>query len=337
MCASVIVLILFATIQCVRNTTDTTFRFVVANDRLFAIQGGSSYGTEAAVYTTDDGGRTWREFDAPAKTLTLGGNGNVLLSLTSRNEVWRLSSDNSEWERLASLPGTHHYSILVDNSGDFLIGGINELTWHDQSGELLRKFAVNRPRDEHILFGDATFVDDAQDRVLVQANPFSVYLLTIASGEMELWTSELSPVLSEYSGTDRVQRFGKGYLVAGYDGVYVADGLNKPSQKIHEFRRVGNLNDEFCRDIASGSEADQWLLATNEGIRLFRGTQLVRTVFSDSNGDLPNQDDHDLILQVVPFDGAYFVSFARLKNRAIGVRLSGDVERWEAMRLPTTE
>src|SRR3954471_913401 len=136
---------------------DHSYRFQVANRRLYAIETGSSYGAEGPVYTTDYVGNTWRQIEFPANTYLLSGNGTDLFALTSDGTVWRGSQEGKPWTSVISLDGKYHYSILADNGGGFLVGGLNELTWHDKDGKLLRRFTFDPGSKGDVLFASAHF------------------------------------------------------------------------------------------------------------------------------------------------------------------------------------
>lgn len=316
----------------VRAPKSVSYHFEVANDQLFAIETGGFYGAESAVYATDDDGDTWRRVEAPSKTLSLGGNGVALLALTSTHQVWRQSADASKWDFVTSLPGTHHYSILVGRSGNFLVSGIDELTWHAKNGELLRRFTA--AASERRLFGKAMFLNDEETHVVIEANPFAVYRLDLHDESLVEWADELPAPPTDVGGPGRIRRHGPGFLFSGYDGIYAWAGAKEPWRLLFKFPRAGAIDDEFCRDLVSLDNAEQgWLLATNQGIRLLRNDQVIRNVFSDTTKNPTASDDHDLILQVVPFRKNYFVSFARLKNKAMGVRLDENLAAWKTLRL----
>ena len=318
----------------------SSFTFTVANDRLFAIRSKGFYGSESGVWTTDDLGETWRVFNCPKLTRSLSGNGDVLLALTSSHEVWRREGAG-EWKRLKTLLGSHHYEILCDQLGRFVVSGINSLSWHAPNGEQLRVIHSHGLDSDDVLFGKSWFADDSQTRLLVQKDPYTIAFVDLESGALTTWSDGLSSAPSNVSGPGRLCRSGENFLLGHYDGVFRSSGLLEPWHLLSdEFRHTEDfLNDEFCRDLAWYDERkDQWLIATDFGIKLMENAISIKDVFADevlvdAKRNHVAADEHDLILQIVPFHDAYFVSFARLRNGAIGVRIPKDLGNWKTMRL----
>ena len=331
--AAILVIVLIVITRAFRSPSDTLFRFQVANNELFAIESGDAYGTEVAVFTTSDEGESWQRMEAPAKTRCLAGNGADLLALTSTHQVWRRTAKGEPWAFVTSLPGTHHYSLAVRRDGRFLVSGVNEVTYHDPDGKLLQRFTPEQIQPGHILFSDFLFLDDSQERVLTEASPFGIHLLYIAGGSLRRWENEMPLAPDGDSGLVRIRRRGEGYIVSSFDGVYATNAEADPLRQIYEFRRGERLDDEFCRDLVACDDDHHWLLASDSGIRLFEDDRQVRSVFSDRTVDPPDSDEHDLILQIVPYGNYYYVSFCRLKDKVIGVRLRRDLSDWEPMRL----
>jgi hypothetical protein len=151
---------------------------------------------------------------------------------------------------------------------------------------------------------------------------------------MTPWTDGLRPTRIGHSGSGKIRPYGKGFLLDHTDGVFDAPAFRQPWRILTtEFQLTDALDSELCRDLVSYDPASQrWLLASNSGIHLIEGSRVVRTVFTDSATHHENGDDHDLILQIVPFREYFFVSFARLKNNAIGVRLEHDLAHWKTIR-----
>jgi hypothetical protein len=316
------------------SINDHYYRFVAANDRLFAIEMGSGYGTEVAVYVTDDVGDTWRRTDFPAKTLSIAGNGVELFALTSDGMVWCQSQDERPWTLVTSLDGDHQYSLLADKQGRFLVSGINRLTWHAEDGEVLREFEVDRINGVNVLFGDAQFISKDEQRVVVEANPDSVFVVELQEGTLSAWSDGLPEVPTNVGGIGHVRPFGSRFLLGRGDGVFQAASLGEPWRLLtSEFRITDALDTELCRDLIVYDPQDQqWLIATNAGIHLMEGKRILRTVFRDTTTNHATADDHGLIMQIVPFRGYFFVSFVRLKNNAMGVRLNHSLDDWQTMR-----
>jgi hypothetical protein len=316
-------------VGCGKREPALTYRFVVANDRLFAIEQGSSYGTEQAVYTTDDLGDDWTAIDAPHRTCALAGNGRDIFALTSRGGIWCRRFEANSWTEIK--PGTgrseYLYSIAADSSGRIATTGPDAVTLYDNGGTVLHRFSSDVASD---LFVNAFFCGDKDEYLVVESNPFSVFVVDLQAENMQRWNDgfESAPPTG-LSGPCRVRPHGDQFLASRHDGVYVASGLLQPWQKLsEEIRHDDYLGGGFCRDLVSHeASTDAWLVAKDSGIHVMKGSSQEETLFDDS------EDDHDLILSITPFRKHYFVSFARLRNGCVGARISRDLSSWQALYL----
>ncbi len=84
------------------------YRFVVANDKLFAVRHGGSYGTETGALSTADDGDSWTEIDVPHKTISLGGHDGRLIALTSNAELFTQEENGTNWKRFWSSSGQRY-------------------------------------------------------------------------------------------------------------------------------------------------------------------------------------------------------------------------------------
>ena len=307
-----------------------SYRFEIANNQLFAIESsGGGYGTESGVLTTVDAGDSWKRFSESAHTFAISGNGSELLALTTNSQVWRQTKLDASWSLVATLPDRYNYSLLVDRAGRFLVGGNDVAVWYAQDGTVLHRFTASPAQ-----FGPAYFVGDDQQQVLIEANAYSVFVLDLATGNISPWSKGLQPTPANHRGPGNLRPFGNRYLLSRMDGVFEADGLSNEWRLItDQFAITEALDTELCRDlIEHDPKSKQWLVASNAGVHLMEGDKLVRTVLPDSATAPPASDDTDLILQIVPFQDYYFISFARLKNGEVGVRLNRDLTKWKTMR-----
>ena len=305
------------------------YRFVVANDRLFAIEQGTSYGTERAVYATDDLGEHWTAIDAPRKTCALAGNGTGIFALTSRGGIWRKGLNSNSWGQIKPETGRSEYlySIAVDSGERIATTGKDAVTLYDTGGTVLHRFSSDTPTD---LFVNAFFCGEGDEFLVVEANPFKIFVVDLQAGQMRRWNEGLeSGPPTGLSGSCRVRPHGDRFLASRYDGIYLAAGLLEPWQKLSgEIRHDDYLGGNFCRDLVShDAQADAWLVAKNTGIHLMTASTEGETVFADA------EDDHDLILAMAPFQQHYFVSFARLRDGCVGVRISEDLSNWQPLYL----
>jgi hypothetical protein len=309
---------------------DVSYRFVVAGDQLFAIENGGSYGTEQRLLTTDDLGATWREFDAPKYTVDVDGRDGDLVALTSRDEIWRKGKNDASWQRIRSSPGGREYSydILLASTGEIIVTTKDAVTVYDSAGRSQRRYASP---SADLLFTSARFAADDEQHVLVEASPSAVYVIDRAAQDMTLWPRDLEPLPENYSSICRIRRYGAGFLLSHPRGIYTAAGLLQPWKLLTDeisFTPETAFDGKFCRDLAAHDSAqDEWLVAADAGVQLMRGADKVKFVYEDRPGD------HNLILQMTPYRGQYFVSFARLANGCIGIRIDADLEKWQPLRL----
>jgi hypothetical protein len=318
-----------ASVGCGQQEPPAMYRFAVANDRLFAIEQGTSYGTERAVYATDDLGDRWTVVDAPRKTCALAGNGTGLFARTSLGGIWRKGLNSNSWTRVKPETGRSEYlySIAVDSRNRIATAGKDLVTLYNTDGAVLHGFNSDSPTD---LFVNALFSGEDDEFLIVEANPFKIFVVDLRAGQMQRWDEgfESAPPVG-LSGACRIRLHGDRFLASRHDGIYFAAGLLEPWQKLSsEIRHDDYLGGNFCRDLVShDAETDAWLVAKNSGIHLMKATTQGETVFADV------EDDHDLILAITPFRQYYFVSFARLSNDCVGVRISEDLSRWQSLYL----
>lgn len=313
-----------ACVGCGQVHGPSTYRFVVANDRLFAIEEEPSYGTERQCFVTDDLGDHWNLFAAPDKTRALTGNGSDLFALTSRGGIWcrRLGSDSWSQIKLDSRRDEYTYSIAADSTGKLVTAGAHAVTLYQDDGTLLHRYGSDSSTP---LFFNAFFAGPNEEYVVVEANPYSALVIDLQTQEMIPWKAGFDPKIpAGLTGLCHVRTHGEQFLASRHDGIYLASGVLEPWHKLsNEIRHEGYLGGNFCRDLIShDAHTDQWLVARNSGVHLMQGASEHLTVLTDAHDD---HDDHDLILAIVPFRQYYFVSFSRLKNGCIGLRIPRDL------------
>jgi hypothetical protein len=314
----------------------TTWRFVVANDRLYAIGSGSSYGTEGPIYTTDDFGDSWSRLDAPKATRDLAGDGRVLYALTSTCEVWSRAPGDKAWSHLRRGSGNGYlYSILVGKAGIICLTGIEEILLLDSRGKLIERLATpGRPPADLLsktLFGRAFFADADEKQIVVEANPFTVFVVDLPNRTLVRWTDGMgSKSEGGVCGPCRVEHHGSGFLMNSHDGIYIAEGLLKPWRKVlsmggdYESLLRGN----FCRAFSSlDASTDRWLMADGAGIYAMQGSRQERKVWAEEEGDC------HLVLDIQPFQGRYYVSFARLTGDTIGTVVPTNLSNVQTLHL----
>ncbi|WP_146115788.1 MULTISPECIES: hypothetical protein [Pirellulaceae] len=304
------------------KSAPNSYRFVVANDELYAVRHGGSYGTESGVLTTADKGDTWTEMDAPHRTISLAGRDSQLVALTSKAELFTRDANGTSWTRLWSDPSLRHtYDLSCALSGDIYLATPDGIVEVSRDGSTSRKHAS----PNGAMCVRSFFADD--HHLVVSCNPFQVAVLDTNTKEFIGWNEGFLKLRDDgMYGPAKVKMHGTRFLASRSDGVYVADGLLQPWQLLNDEIRHEGLSGEFCRDLETFDSHEKWLVATGSGIHLMQGGTKQETVFEDVD------DDHNLILEVTPFRSQYFVSFARLKN-AIGVRLAEDASEWTTLRL----
>jgi hypothetical protein len=312
---------------CNSQPAPVTWRFVTANDRLFAIEEGNGYGTERSVHTSDDLGESWRPFDAPARTHSLAGDGHELFALTSTGEIWRRGDDRQPWTVIKRGARREYlYGILASSAGKLIVTEMDAVTIYDRDGTVLHRFASPNNSAgplERERFVDSQLADADERHVIVEANPYALYVIDLDEAKLVPWAEGLDARPPQgLHGPCRVCRHGDRYLLRSHDGIHVADGLLQPWRPLVQpsggFMTAGPYRSLLSFD----ADRDQWLLADNRGIQLMRGGQEVKTVFAD------RPDPHDLIQQITPYRDEFFVSFYRLKDGCVGVRLAGDLSDW---------
>ncbi|MCA9100625.1 MAG: hypothetical protein KDA63_05735 [Planctomycetales bacterium] len=307
-----------------------TYRFVVASDHLYAIEEGTFYGSEQAVYATNDLAEHWNKIGAPHKTCALAGNESSIFALTSLGGVSRTRVGSDSWTQIKPGKGQSEYlyHICADSTGRIATIGAEVITVYDEDGTVAQTFHSDTSSG---LFVSAFFSGHDERFLIVEANPFSVFVVDLKTNKIKSWEDGFeSPPPPELRGPSRVRPHGDRFLASLHDGIYVSSGMFKPWQKLSgDFKHEDSvLGGSFCRDLVShNAEADEWLIATNSGIQLMKESSQVRTVFVDK------RDDHELILGVTPFEDCYFVSFARLRNGCIGVRIAKDLSSSQALYL----
>lgn len=321
-----------------------TFRFASENDRLFAIEAGDSYGTERGAIVSDDAGTTWNRFEVPNRTIDLAGNGKTLFAVTSEGGIWKQSSDDKKWIQLDKGPSRYLFDALAARDGRLVVTRFDNVTIYSADGRPAHRFGMPNAADAgaetNRFFVRSHFADENQRFVIVEGNPFLVFVIDLESNEMTPWTNGLSVPPEGEAGPASVRRHGDRFLVRQFDGIYAADGLHEPWRPLVMAGSDLDLTlASFCRDLITyDAAADQWLFADDAGVHLMQGDKRLRTVFEDITA--PNDyegvsDDHDLITGLTSYGSDYYISFARLKNGCIGVKLKGDLSSWEALKLTT--
>ncbi len=298
-----------------------TYRFIVANDQLFAISGGSSYGTEVNLLTTNDGGKTWQDYPAPEKTFALCGDGTKLYALTSNAEVWLKTSDNAPWKQIWSSSFERWtYDIDLAPNGDLYLTSNDKVIVLSSEGKLLREI----PSNEDGMFVSSFFADDRY--LVIEGNPYKAAVIDTETNELISWNEGFAARPDDgLRGPCRIRRHGERFLASRADGIYISEGVLEPWKMLTSEIRHQGFNPEFCRDLISFNAAeDQWLIATGSGIHLMHGAEKRETVFKDVD------DAHNLILEITEFDSDLFVSFARLKD-CMGIRLEKDLKQWQTL------
>jgi hypothetical protein len=306
-------------------------RFLVDDGRLYALLDGDTY-------TTDDAGRTWIDATAPKATYDLTSNGQETFAITMTGEIWSKRGRDGMWTVLKRSGSTgfgqrqHLYSLVAAKDRTLCVLAEDGIRLLDRTGHELERLpgrqGSSSPLDRE-LYWRVRFAGPDQREAIVEASPFAVYVLGVSQRTLTRWTDGMSerrpPGLW---GPCRVVRHGDGFLADNHDGVYVADGLLKPWRALWKpLVDDDGLGTADCRALCTfDSSNDQWLMADTSGIHLMHRAQKLRTVFVDK------MDEHDLILDITPFEGRYFVSFARLKEGVLGIVLSGDLSHWETIR-----
>ncbi len=314
----------------------TTWRFLVANDRLYAIGSGSSYGTEGPIYTTDDFGHTWTRLEAPKATCDLAGDGRVLYALTSTGDLWTKAPSDKAWSRLRRSSGNGYlYSVLVSRAGTICLAGSEEIVLLDSRGNLIERFPAPRGSSadplSRTLFVRAFFATSDEEHIVIEANPFAVFVLDLTNRTLAGWTEEMNSEREDgLHGACRVAHHGNRFLMSSHDGIYVAEGLLKPWRKLLSMGGAYEelLRGNFCRAFSSiDASTDRWLMADGTGIYVMQGQKQGRRVWAEEEGDC------HLVLDIIQYRGRYFVSFARLASDAIGIVLQADLSGVQTLRL----
>jgi hypothetical protein len=311
-----------------RNTSVSTWRFLVTDDGLYALGEGTSYGTEGPIYTTNDNGQTWSPFYAPVATRELAGNGNLLYALTSKSELWSRRAADKEWSLIRrDSPYAFLYGVILGRKGTTCITGAGEIIFLDQQGKMLEHFQA----PSRSVFARSSFATPDEQQIIVEASPFTVFVFDIAHRKLMPWTEGLNPNLPDnLFGACKVAQHGNKYLLNYYDGIYVADGFSKPWRRLSKRVTQEDLfRGNFCRTLCSfDASTDRWLMADEAGIYLMQGQNQERRVWSQQG------DECALIADIVPYAGRYYVSFIRLKPNVLGIALSGDLSDIEVLRFP---
>lgn len=310
------------------------YRFIAANDQLFAIEYAHAYGTEQGLYVTHDLGSTWHIVESPKKVCALAGNGEQLVVATSTGEVWHKKTGDMVWTKSwqSSAANPYYYSVLLSKSGDTFVVGKDAVLWINATGKLVHEF----PKPSHLsdagdLFVNASFANEEEQQLIVETNTYTVYILDLDSRNLSPWTDVEGSVLSGLNGPGRVRPMGSQFLLSHPSGIHISSGLLEPWKMLNATIRQDNTIDgNFCRDLFGHSGAsEQWIVATNSGINLMEGANEVRTIYTDKPGE------HHLIREFTQHEGYYFVSFARLASGFMGIRLSPDLLTWQPIRMET--
>lgn len=320
----------------------TSSRFLVADGRLYARLSGGAYGTKGPLYATDDAGRTWIDAKAPKATYDLASNGEECVALTTAGEIWSKPARDGMWTLLKRSGSTEFgrpdylYGVVVAKDGTLCVLEGEGIRLLDRTGHELKRFPARQgsssPLDRE-LYSRVWCSGPDEREAIVEASPFAVYVVDLPKRTLTRWTDGLSDRRPEgLYGPCRVVRHGDGFLAVNHDGVYIADGLLKPWRELWKpLVDDDDLGTAYCRALCTfDSSNDKWLLADDSGIHLMHRAKKLRTVFMDK------VDEHDLILDIIPFEGRYFVSFARLKEGVLGIVLSGDLSHWETITIGET-
>ena len=316
------------------------YRFFATDGRIYALENGGGYGNEGPLYASDDVGQTWTKANTPDATCDLTGNGRESFALTSKGEIWNRVGNDEPWKLLkqgsstAFGPREYLYHVSASKEGTVCVAANKELWLLDRSGKLVKRFSSPKssasPGKERFL--RAWFADADEQKLIVEASPFAVYVLDLPKQELISWTDGVKgEPPGGMHGPCRVIQHGDRYLMSTHDGVYIADGLLMPWRRLTQSVDLDDyLRQQFCRAFCSFDSAeDQWLMADGAGIHLMRGGKKLRTVFTDK------PDEHDLIQDITLHEGRYFVSFYRLKEGVLGVVLSEDLSSWKTLSLGT--
>ncbi|MCB7129729.1 MAG: hypothetical protein J3T61_09360 [Candidatus Brocadiales bacterium] len=308
------------------------YRFIVANDQLFALEYADAYGTEQRLYTTQDSGSTWQVVDAPKKICALAGNGEQLVAATSLGEIWYKNADDMPWKMISQSSGNnpYYYCVLLSRSNDIFAVGNDSISWLDTNGKLQHEFPMpSTLSDPEELFVNASFASTEEKNLIVEANPNSVYVIDLENRALHQWMEGVMSAQSKLGGPGRVRRMGNKFLLSHASGIYVSSELLEPWQPLNtEIRQDDYLGGNLCRDLVGyDSVLNQWIVAKDRGIHLMENADEVRTVYTDKPGD------HFLVVGLTQHDGNYFVSFSRLQSGCMGIRLSSDLSTWQPIWL----
>lgn len=330
--AVTVFLVLILMLQRTRSVQLPWYRFIAANNQLFAIEIADAYGTEQGVYVTRDLGATWDVVESPSKVCALAGNGERLVVATSTGEVWHKKTDDMNWTKLwrSGVAHPYYYCVLLSKSGDTFVVGKDSVLWINSLGKLVHEFSKPAPLSDHeeLLF-NATFANDEEKQLIIEASPFAIYVLDLESRKLSPWTDVEGGTPSNLDGPGRVRPLGSQFLLSHPSGVHISNGLLEQWKMLNPaIRKDDTIGGNFCRDLFSHSSApEQWIVATNAGVHLMDGADEVRTIYTDKPGD------HYLIREFTQHEGHYFVSFARLTNDCMGIRLSPDLSIWHPVRM----
>lgn len=327
-------LVLLVLLQNSRSGRSPWYRFISANDKLYAIEYASSYGTEQGLFVTHDLGETWEAFESPKNTYALAGNGKQLVAATSTGEVWHKIADDIPWNKLwqSATANPYYYCVLLSKRGDTFVVGKDSILWINADGNLEHEFpkpsGISDPEE---LLVNASFANDEEKQLIVEANPCDIYVLDLDSRSLSPWNDVEGDAPPDVNGPGRVRPMGTQFLLSHPSGIHLSNGLLQPWKMLNAaIRQDDTIGGNFCRDLYGHSDApEQWIVATDSGIQLMEGTDEVRTIYTDRPGE------HYLIREFTQHDGHYFVSFARLKNGCMGIRLTPDLATWHPVRKAT--
>ncbi|HEX5446777.1 MAG TPA: hypothetical protein VFW87_23365 [Pirellulales bacterium] len=254
-------------------------------------------------------------------------------------EIWKKPAEGDRWSILKRRSGAglgqreYLYHILASKNGTLCVTAAAEILLLDRNGADLQR--VKPPHQSSTtlrreLFFRAQFAADEEAKIIVEANPYTVYVLDLRKGALTRWNDGVETLPPDgMAGPARIVPHGDGFLMSTYDGVYVADGVLEPWRRISKPTEPDDyVAQKYCRAFCSmDAPTNQWLMADGAGIHVMQEGEKMRTVFVDK------PDQHDLVLDITPFGGNYFISFARLKGDTLGVRLAGDLSHWESLSL----
>jgi hypothetical protein len=303
-----------------------TWTFMTAGDQLFARRGHASFGPAKAIYqATDDG---WTDSDVPLSTISMAKRDGVAYALSNDGEL-RIKAANG-WQRLfreplSSTSREYAYHVLASKDGGSVITCARHLSLYDAQGQQTGK--IDAPDSEReVFFIECQFADESESKLIVTAHPYLIYVYDIERQALEPWTEGINERTSTV-GPATVRRHGQRYLASKFSNIYVADGLQQPWQLYYHEGNGAEFDWHCCDLISHDAEQDEWLLADGNGLHLMTGKKKTRTIFTDA------PDDHDLILEVTRFRDDYIVSFARLKDGCMGVRVSADLKELSDLRM----